>query len=168
MYGSLMEEAKESVFLCPFLPCADDNMKKAIKRAVERGVEYEIWCSQDPRAYLKAGMAWSMADIVSTTGADFFDVTKDENGEDYPLFHMKMMVVDDRWLVVGSSNYNFRSMALSHELVLVIDSPSVASKAKERAQESGGNPVRLEKEEVMERKEEYGSLLGYLMVFFGG
>ena len=81
---------------------------------------------------------------------------------------MKMMVVDDRWLVVGSSNYNFRSMALSHELVLVIDSPSVASKAKERAQESGGNPVRLEKEEVMERKEEYGSLLGYLMVFFGG
>ena len=168
MYGSLMEEAKESVFLCPFLPCADDNMKKSIKRAVERGVEYEIWCSQDPRAYLKAGMAWSMADIVSTTGADFFDVTKDENGEDYPLFHMKMMVVDDRWLVVGSSNYNFRSMALSHELVLVIDSPSVASKAKEKAKESGGNPVRLEKEEVLERKEEYGSLLGYLMVFFGG
>lgn len=168
MYGSLMEEAEESVFLCPFLPCADDNMKKAIERAVDRGVDYEIWCSQDPREYLKAGMAWSMADIVTSTGASFFDVTKDEGGEDYPLFHMKMMVVDDRWLVVGSSNYNFRSMALSHELVLVIDSPSVASKAKERAKESGGNPIYLEEEELLERKDEYGSFLGYLMVFFGG
>ena len=109
-----------------------------------------------------------MADIVTSTGASFFDVTIDEGGEDYPLFHMKMMVVDDRWLVVGSSNYNFRSMALSHELVLVIDSPSVASKAKERAKESGGNPIYLEEEELLERKEEYGSFLGYLMVFFGG
>ena len=168
MYGSLIEEGKESVFLCPYLPCMDKNMKEVIKRAVDRGVDFEIWCSQDPRTYLKRGMAWSMADIVSGTGAGYYDVTYDEKGEAYPLFHMKMMVVDDRWLVIGSSNYNFRSMSLSHELMLVIDSPLIAKKAKEKAMSCGGNAVKVSQEECLDNKEEYGSYLGFLVAFFGG
>lgn len=168
MYGSLMEEATYSVFLCPYLPCPDSNMKESIKRAVDRGVEFEIWCSEDSRSYLKSGFAWSMADLLSTTNAKYYDVTKREDGSTYPLFHMKMMVVDDRWLVIGSSNYNFRSMALSHEMVLVIDSPFLAKEAKEKAKISGGNPVLVSEEEYMAKKKEYGTWLGYLMIFFGG
>ena len=106
--------------------------------------------------------------MISYTGADYYDVTYDNKGEAYPLFHMKMMVVDDRWLVIGSSNFNFRSMALSHELVLVMDSPSVSEKAKDMAKESGGYPILVSKEELEKRKDEYGSFLGYLIVFFGG
>ena len=168
MYGSLINEAKESVFLCPFLPVMDGNMKNAVKMAVDRGVDFDIFVSQDPRAYLKSGMAWGMEDMISYTGADYYDVTYDNKGEAYPLFHMKMMVVDDRWLVIGSSNFNFRSMALSHELVLVMDSPSVSEKAKNMAKESGGYPILVSKEELEKRKDEYGSFLGYLIVFFGG
>lgn len=168
MFGSLINASESSVFLCPFLPCIDDNMKNAITKAVDRGVEFEIWSSQDSRAYLKAGMAWSMADIVSSTGALYYDVTKNKDGVDYPLFHMKMMVVDDRWLVVGSSNFNYRSMALSHELVMVIDSPEIALKAKEEAKKSGGNPIFVSEEECLKRNDEWGSWLGYLIVFFGG
>ena len=40
MYGSLMNEAKESVFLCPFLPVMDGNMKNAVKMAVDRGANF--------------------------------------------------------------------------------------------------------------------------------
>lgn len=168
MYGSLIEESSSSVFLCPFLPCPDGNMEESVKRAVDRGVDFQIWCSEDPRTYLRSGLWWGMADFLSYTGADYYDATKREDGSLYPLFHMKMMVVDDRWLVIGSANFNFRSMALSHEMTLVIDSPALAMKAKEEAKRSAGNPILLEKEDYLEKKEEYGSFIGYLMVFFGG
>lgn len=95
------------------------------------------------------------------------DVSKDENGEAYPLFHMKMMIVDDRYLVIGS--VNFRSMALSHEMVLVIDSPSISAKAKEEVMSTiGNNPVIKDREELERKEKEQGSFLGFLIAFFGG
>ena len=97
------------------------------------------------------------------------DVSKDENGEAYPLFHMKMMIVDDRYLVIGSVNFNFRSMALSHEMVLVIDSPSISAKAKEEVLLAMGNNPEIKDMEELERIEkEQGSFLGFLIAFFGG
>ena len=97
------------------------------------------------------------------------DVSKDENGEAYPLFHMKMMIVDDRYLVIGSANFNFRSMALSHEMVLVIDSPSISAKAKEEVMAALGNTPVVKDREVPERIEKARrSFLGFLIAFFGG
>ena len=97
------------------------------------------------------------------------DVSKDENGEAYPLFHMKMMIVNDRYLVIGSANFNFRSMALSHEMVLVIDSPSISAKAKEEVMSAiGNNPVIKDREELERIEKEQGSFLGFLIAFFGG
>ena len=97
------------------------------------------------------------------------DVSKDENGEAYPLFHMKMMIVDDRYLVIGSANFNFRYMALNHEMVLVIDSPSISAKAKEEVMSAiGNNPVIKDREELERIEKEQGSFLGFLIAFFGG
>lgn len=95
-----------------------------------------MYCSQDPRMYLMNGMAWGNEVLVENTGLKYFDVTKDENGESYPLFHMKMMIVDDRYLVIRSPNFNYRSMSLSHEIALVIDSPEIALKAREGVEET--------------------------------
>lgn len=36
MYGSLIAEADESIFLCPYLPTLDEKMMESIKDAVER------------------------------------------------------------------------------------------------------------------------------------
>ena len=169
MYGSLLNEAEESVFLCPYLPTLDSNMIEGVRLAVEKGVAVTFYCSQDPRAYLKKGMAWGNANVVEKTGITYVDVSKDENGEAYPLFHMKMMIVDDRYLVIGSANFNFRSMALNHEMVLVIDSPSISAKAKEEVMSAiGNNPVIKDREELERIEKEQGSFLGFLIAFFGG
>ncbi|MGN1163355.1 MAG: phosphatidylserine/phosphatidylglycerophosphate/cardiolipin synthase family protein [Candidatus Ornithospirochaeta sp.] len=168
MFGSLINEASSTITLFPFLPAVDKNMEASLKAAVDRGVEVKMYCSEDPRTYLKKGMAYGRYKLVSSTGADYYNVTFDEDGNEYPLFHMKMMVVDDRYLVVGSSNFNFRSMAMSHEIAIVIDSPSIAVKAKEKALESAGNPVLVSEETLKAIDDEMGSFLGFLIVFFGG
>ena len=168
MYGSLLNEAESTITLFPFLPALDKNMEASLKAAVDRGVDVALYCSEDPRTYLQTGMAYGRHKLVSSTGVSYYNVTNDEEGNPYPLFHMKMMVVDDRYLVVGSSNFNFRSMAMSHEIAIVIDSPSIAVKAKEKALESAGNPVFVSPETLEAINDEIGSFLGFLIVFYGG
>ena len=168
MFATLIGEAKESIFLCPYLPTVDDKMAESLRNAKERGVDVEIWCSQDSRGYAKAGSSWAVAELVKDTGAVFHEVTYDENGELLPMYHMKMMVVDDRYVVIGSSNFNYRSMTLSHEIALVVDSPSFARKAKEAAKESAGQGVVLTEEEAEKAKKEYGNYFAYLFSYFGG
>lgn len=53
MFGSLINEASSSIFLCPYLPTLDGNMMESLKKAVEKGVDAEIWCSVDSRGYAR-------------------------------------------------------------------------------------------------------------------
>ena len=168
MFASLINEAESSIFLCPYLPTVDDRMAESLFRAKERGVDVDIWCSQDSRGYAKSGSSWAVAELIKDTGATFHEVTYSEDGELLPMYHMKMMVVDDRYIVIGSSNFNYRSMTLSHEIALVVDSPTFAKAAKEAAKLSAGEGVILTKEEALKAKKEYGNLFAYLFSYFGG
>ncbi|MGN1164685.1 MAG: phosphatidylserine/phosphatidylglycerophosphate/cardiolipin synthase family protein, partial [Candidatus Ornithospirochaeta sp.] len=168
LFSSLIASAEESIFLCPYLPTADSNMKECLRNAVDRGVDVEVWCSQDSRGYAKAGSSWAVSDFIKDTGVTFHDVTYGKDGEEKSMYHMKMMVIDDRYLVVGSVNYNFRSMTLSHEIGLVLDSPEAAKKAKSLAMESAGDGVVLDEESALEAKKKYGNYFAYLFSFFGG
>lgn len=168
MYGSLIAEAESSIFLCPYLPTLDGNMTKSIRSAVERGVDTEIWCSVDSRGYARAGGTYAIEKLLSDTGVTFYDVSDDEYGRTLPLFHMKAMVVDDRYVVIGSANFNYRSMTLSHEIALVIDSPQMAQLVKENIKQRAINPVLLTLDEAVERRKTYGSLFCYLFSYYGG
>ena len=168
MYGSLINDAESSIFLCPYLPTADSNMMESLKDAVERGVDTEIWCSVDSRGYAKAGGSYSVEKLIRETGITYYDVSEDEEGEELPMFHMKAMVVDDRYTVIGSSNFNFRSMTLSHELALVIDSPEMAEEVKDEIKKVAQNPVLVTLEDAEEEKKEYGNFFCYLFTYYGG
>ena len=168
MYASLIEEAKESIFLCPYLPTVDGNMKSSLKRAVDRGVDVEVWCSQDSRGYAKAGSAWAVANLIGDTGVEFHDVTYSPNGGILPMFHMKVMVVDNRYVVVGSSNFNYRSMTLSHEIGLVIDSPEMAEEVKREVLSVAGEGIILDEDTALANKRKYGSFLAYIFSYYGG
>lgn len=168
MFGSLINEASSSIFLCPYLPTLDGNMMESLKRAVEKGVDTEIWCSVDSRGYARAGGAYSIEKLIRETGVTYYDVSDDSEGNTLPLFHMKAMVIDDRYVVIGSSNFNYRSMTLSHELALVIDSPEMAREVKKNIKEKAVNPVLLTLEDAEAEKKAHGSFFCYLFTYFGG
>ena len=84
------------------------------------------------------------------------------------LLHQKLCVVDGRYTVIGSSNINFRSMGLSHELALVLDSREFAAASLEQVASLAEGMQPLTLEDALSLKEELGNLFSYLFSYFGG
>ncbi|MBQ0070789.1 MAG: phosphatidylserine/phosphatidylglycerophosphate/cardiolipin synthase family protein [Spirochaetales bacterium] len=168
MFGSLFAEAKESIMICPFLPMMDKNMKESLNKASQRGVDVEIYMSIDPRGYVRKGSSYNLLSLLEEAGATVYNVSNDEEGNELPLYHIKVEVVDNRYVVIGSSNLNYRSMTLSHELALLVDSPELAQTVTERAKEIGRHPVEMTEDEARRMKEEDSSFLFYLFTYYGG
>ena len=78
------------------------------------------------------------------------------------------MIVDDRYVVIGSSNFNYRSMGLSHELALVIDSRELAEELEEHARMIMKGSHLYTMEEAERLKKEQGNLFSYLFMYYGG
>lgn len=168
LYGSLFSEAKEEVFMCPYLPMLDKNMKKAVKDATDRGVKVDFYASKDSRSYGIKGVNYALPSLIEDTNINYYDSTYDKDGNYLKLYHMKMMTVDNRYLMVGSGNFNYRSMTLSHEINIVLDAPELALKAKECAIERAKNPVPITLEDAKKDKKENSNFFSFLFTFFGG
>ena len=78
------------------------------------------------------------------------------------------MIVDSEYAVIGSSNFNFRSMGLSHEMSLVIRSKELAAYLEEHvaAIKRISTPISLEDAEKLKGDE--GNALSYLFMYYGG
>ena len=167
MYASLFASASRSVLIFPYLPVLDDNMKKCLSKTSERGVDVTIVMPIDLRGYAAGGVYYFLPDLLAT-GITVYSSTEDEEGNELPLLHEKLMIVDDRYVVIGSSNFNYRSMGLSHELALVIDSRELAEELEEHARMIMKGSHLYTKEEAERLKKEQGNLFSYLFMYYGG
>ena len=43
------------------------------------------------------------------------------------MLHTKLVLIDDRWSIIGSANFDNRSFALNDEVILVVDDANLAS-----------------------------------------
>ena len=168
MYASLLYEADDHVILFPYLPMLDKNMKKAVKDAVDRGVDVDFVMPVDLRGYAASGIYQVMPSLIEDTGADYYLSVYDENGEILPLLHEKLMIVDSRYTVIGSANFNVRSMELSHELALVIDSEELAKELEMHAISIRDAAEHIDYDEAVKRKKEEGSFFASAFMYIGG
>ena len=168
MYASLLYEADDHVILFPYLPMLDKNMKKAVKDAVDRGVDVDFVMPVDLRGYAASGIYQVMPSLIEDTGADCYLSVYDENGEILPLLHEKLMIVDSRYTVIGSANFNVRSMELSHELALVIDSEELAADLEMHAVSIRDAAEHIDYDEAVKRKKEEGSFFASAFMYIGG
>lgn len=167
MYASLFASASRSVLIFPYLPVLDDNMKKCLSMTSERGVDVTMVMPIDLRGYAAGGVYYFLPDLLAT-GITVYSSTEDEEGNELPLLHEKLMIVDDRYVVIGSSNFNYRSMGLSHELALVIDSRELAEELEEHARMIMKGSHLYTMEEAERLKKEQGNLFSYLFMYYGG
>lgn len=170
LFGSLFSEAKESIKFFPYLPVLNEDMAAAMKMASDRGVDIDVVIPIDKRGYAQGGLAYKFPDLIESTGADYFIVgTDSRTGEELPVQHEKLMIVDERYVVIGSVNFNFRSMELSFELALVVDSPEFAKIMSDHFEEVKEFRTYEMTEELAEKmKEEYSNPLAYLFMYYGG
>jgi phosphatidylserine/phosphatidylglycerophosphate/cardiolipin synthase-like enzyme/uncharacterized membrane protein YdjX (TVP38/TMEM64 family) len=89
--------------------------------AVVQGREYKGWLGERVMGYLRSDLARAMeeADTDGRLGL-YYPETPMNKGEVYTL-HSKCMIVDDRFVRIGSSNLNNRSMGLDTECDLILD-----------------------------------------------
>ena len=168
MYAALIGSAADDILIFPYLPALDSNMKSALSAAGERGVNVRMVMPVDLRGYAASGIYEALPALIEDTGADFYCSVFGEDGELLPLLHEKLMIVDSRYVVIGSSNFNFRSMSLSEEIALVIDSPELALELEAHAEAITENSFHVTLDEAERLKAEEGNILAYLFTFFGG
>ena len=101
-----------------FTPTA--SIRKAIKRAVDRGVRVEIMIPGKSDIPFTPDAAFYIANKLRKHGAHIYVY----NGG---FHHSKIMMVDDRFCTVGSTNLNSRSLRYDYEInAFVFDLPITA------------------------------------------
>lgn len=166
MFSALFSSAKEEIVLLPYLAFFDDRMYESLVAAQERGVKVRILVPIDSRDYVQASLFYDYHRLVEAGFEVWMEFTGEETGK--PLLHQKLAVVDGQWTVIGSSNLNFRSMGLSHEIALVLDNGPFAQFSLEQAADLQSSMERLDLETALALKEEKGNVFSYLFSYYGG
>lgn len=128
LYGSLLAEAQVSVKALPFLPFFDQYLLSVFRNTARRGVDVQMAIPFDSRVSNRKGIEFMAKDLLSMgVGLRL----EKESKESQRLLHEKLMIVDSRYVVVGSTNLNYRSFTLAYEISLLIDSPAFAKEMEE-------------------------------------
>ena len=166
MYSSLFSSARDEIVLLPYLAFFDDNMYESLKAAQARGVEVTMYLPIDSRDYVQGALFHDYHNLVEAGFNVYIEYAGEETG--LSLLHQKLAVVDGRYTVIGSSNINYRSMTLSHEIALVVDSEEFAAASLDQVEDIKKNMAPLDEETALRLKEEKGSWPMYLFSYFGG
>ena len=166
MYSSLFSSARDEIVLLPYLAFFDDNMYESLEAAQARGVEVTMYLPIDSRDYVQGALFHDYHNLVEAGFNVYIEYAGEETG--LSLLHQKLAIVDGRYTVIGSSNINYRSMTLSHEIALVVDSEEFAAASLDQVDEIKKNMAPLDEETALRLKEEKGSWPMYLFSYFGG
>lgn len=164
LFGSIFYSAKEEILILPLCPLHKEDTRKAISDAVERGVDVQMILPNDPRKSMYNAAHYSVSVLMETGMSIYPEPNTPERAN---LLHEKVMIVDGAYVLIGSANFNYRSLTLSNEIGILIDSPEFASFMRDHFMElRDGCPVVTE-----EQAESWKSvfwLLDYLMHFYMG
>ena len=165
LYGAVLAEAKEEVLILPFLPTLDEDMYDAVEACTSRGVKVEMILRNDDRATLLNASQYATKDLMDA-GVDVWMETPDAytNGS---LLHEKLVIVDGRYVICGSSNFNHRSMDFSSEVTLLIDSPELASQLRSHYMEIQSYSFQVTDEQAQSWHTLFRKL-DYILNYFGG
>lgn len=113
LFACMLDNAKYKVRLINPYFVPTHKVRKALKRAVDRGVEIEIMLSAKSDIALTPDAAFYVANNLQKRGATVYVF----NGG---FHHTKAMWVDDSFCTIGSSNMDSRSLRCDYEVNTVI------------------------------------------------
>ncbi len=166
MYSSLISSAKEEIIMLPYLAFLNDDMYESLERAIARGVKVKMYLPIDSREYVQAANFYDYHRLVEAGVEVYYEYTGGDTGK--ALLHQKLMVVDGRYTVIGSANFNMRSMKLSYEIALTIDDENFAKASLAQVEDVSAEMVLLDLESAKRLKKEKGNLFNYLFSYYGG
>ena len=108
-----LDAANEKVLLINPYFAPTHKVKKALKRAIDRGVDVQIMIPSKSDISFTPDAAYNEANKLRKRGATVYLY-------DGGFHHSKIMMVDDKFCTVGSTNLDSRSLRYDYELNVVI------------------------------------------------
>lgn len=144
----LLDGAKESIVISMYVIEAEKNtpvrlLVKDLEEALDRGVSVDVYLNT--RFTERQSLDIEKEEAVKALrkkGARVFAVTP------FKRMHDKLIIVDGRYVVVGSANWSVSSLKTNYESVALIDSPEFANEMLVRLRQhtlKGDEPERAEK-----------------------
>ncbi|ARC58533.1 Cardiolipin synthase A [Frondihabitans sp. 762G35] len=124
MFVSLMHRAQHKLIITSpyFIP--EDSLLTAITTAAYRGVEVELFVSEQADQFMVQHAQRSYYATLLDAGVKIYLYPKPT------VLHAKHFTVDDEISVIGSSNMDMRSFALDYEIMLLGFGASLASELR--------------------------------------
>lgn len=119
VFFNAVNAARKQVFIVTpyFLPTAD--LLRALRMAALRGVQVYLVVPEKSNHWYTTWAGRGVYEDLLETGVRIFE-------RPLPFIHAKAMTVDDRMAVVGSSNWDYRSLYSNYETSLAVyDAPFV-------------------------------------------
>lgn len=113
LYVSMLDNAKKNVRIINPYFVPTHSVRKAIERAIKRGVDVQIMVSEKSDIPLTPDATHYVAWQLAKKGATVYMF---QNG----FHHTKIMTVDDEFCTVGSANLNSRSLRYDYEINMAI------------------------------------------------
>jgi cardiolipin synthase len=123
---ALLESAEESIRIKQVTIAHDHAFLQEAVAAAERGVEVRILLDSSWYVERENEELVRWIDDQAESGDLPIDARLVEPGE-FEKIHAKGVVVDDRWSMVGSINWNANSVENNREVALIVESEEIAS-----------------------------------------
>lgn len=124
----LLDNAEESIVMAMYIVRAEGKgpvrrLLKDLEEALERGVSVKMYLNT---RFKSNSAPWviqgEVFDTLREKGAEIFSVTHTR------LLHDKLIIVDGRYVVVGSTNWSVAALKDNYESSVLVDSPEYAAK----------------------------------------
>ena len=166
MFTVMFDAARDEVLLLPMMPFLSNEMRESVRDAVHRGVVVRMLLPYDMRDANREPVEYAALDLLDL-GIELYREREPEEGVEIPLLHEKLMVVDNLYAVIGSANYNLRSMRLANEISLVVESREFVTQLRTHFNELLQGAQLVTREEALSWRN-LETIPTYLYLYIGG
>lgn len=159
IYWTAFRIAERSVDIATPYFVPDRALLEALTTAARRGVRVRLLLPGERND--KSILHWAS----TTYHAELLDAGVEVHLFEPTMTHSKAVVVDDRWSIFGSPNFDNRSFELNDEIVLVGDAPTLTTQLRAAFETDLARSDRLVADERGIRERVLAALYHVLLVF---
>jgi cardiolipin synthase len=124
LFNTLIYSAQHRLSICSPYFVPDDSLLYAVTTAAQRGVDVELFVSEQGDQFLVHHAQQSYYEVLLAAGVKIYRYPKPY------VLHAKHFTVDDDVAVLGSSNMDMRSFSLNMEVSLMLPGASIVAQMR--------------------------------------
>jgi cardiolipin synthase len=137
LFFAALNEANDRITIQTSFFVPTPPLVAALESAAMRGVNVRVMLSGNVEIFGTLTAARAYYGSLLDCGVEIYEYTKG-------LLHSKTVTIDGRWSLVGSPNFDARSVQLNFEVAVAMDGPRVAEQLEQHFQRDLEDAVRID------------------------